>query len=165
MRHTLALAVTACLFSVAFIPRVAAQQNRSVDSAAMEQVMEAIRSEMQTNRADVMAKNLPLTVDQAAKFWPVYQAYQKEQNVVMDEHLRDVQRYIESFDTLDDAGALALVKAHLDREAKMVSLRRKALGDFQKAVGAKLAARAIQIDSRLSLVYQTQIVAKIPLVH
>jgi hypothetical protein len=45
------------------------------------------------------------------------------------------------------------------------SLRQKALGDFQKVVGTKLAARAIQVDRRLSLAYQLEIVAKIPLVR
>ena len=67
--------------------------------------------------------------------------------------------------TLDDAGALALIKAHLDRDARMNALRQKALGDFQKLVGTKLAARAIQVDRRLSLAYQLQIVSQIPLVH
>ena len=98
-----------------------------------------------------MAKNLSLTAEQAARFWPVYDAYQKEQNVIMDDHLRGVQRYIESFDTLDDAGALALITAHLDRDTKMNSLRQKALGDFQKVLGTKLAVRAIQVDRRLSV--------------
>lgn len=42
---------------------------------------------------------------------------------------------------------------------------KKALGDFQKVVGTKLAARAIQVDRRLSLAYQLEIVAKIPLVR
>ena len=116
---------------------------------------------MQADRSDVMAKNLSLTAEQAARFWSVYDAYQK----VMDDHLRGVQRYIESFDTLDDAGALALITAHLDRDTKMNSLRQKALGDFQQVLGTKLAVRAIQVDRRLSLAYQMQIVSKIPLAH
>lgn len=68
-----------------------------------------------------------------------------------------------SFDTRNDAGALALIRTHLDRDATMNSLRQKALGDFQVVLGAKLAARAIQIDRRLSLASQIQVVAKIPL--
>jgi hypothetical protein len=34
--------------------------------------------------ADTLAKNLTLTAEQAAKFWPVFEQYQKEQNVIMD---------------------------------------------------------------------------------
>src|SRR5687767_15057718 len=106
-----------------------------------------------------------MTAAQAAKFWPVYEVYQKQQNVIMDDHLKGVQRFLESFDSLDDAGALALIKTHLDRDAQMTSLRQKALGEFQTVLGTKLAVRALQIDRRLSLVYQIQILSKVPLVH
>ena len=93
------------------------------------------------------------------------EAYQKEQNAIMDAHEKGIQRYIEGFDTLDDAGALGLIKAHLDRDERMDALRQKALVDLQRAVGTKLAARAIQIDRRLSLAHQLQIVSKIPLIR
>jgi Spy/CpxP family protein refolding chaperone len=168
MRHTLALLAAVCLFSVASIQWIAAQQSRpavKTTPTSMDELLVAVRADLQEDRADVMAKNLSLSAAQAAKFWPLYDAYQREQNVIMDEHLKGVQRYIESFDTLDDAGALALVRAHFDRDAQMTSLRQKALDDFQKVLGAKLAVRAMQIDRRLSLVYQLQIVSKIPLAH
>jgi Spy/CpxP family protein refolding chaperone len=168
MRHTLAGLAAVCLFSVASIQWIAAQQARPVVTTkptSMDEVLTAVRADMQADRADVMAKNLSLTAEQAAKFWPVYEAYQKEQNGIMDDHLKGVQRYIESADTLDDAGALGLIKAHLDRDAQMNALRQKALGDFQKVLGTKLAVRAIQIDRRFSLIYQLGIVTKIPLAH
>jgi len=112
-----------------------------------------------------MAKNLTLTADQAAKFWPVFNAYQKEQNAIMDDQLKGVQKYADSSETLDDAGALALMRAHFDRDAKMNALRQKWLGEFQKVLPTKLAVRAMQIDRRLSLAYQMQMLAKIPLAH
>jgi len=167
VRHTLALLTAVCLFSLASIPWIAAQQVRPVSTAAtsVDEVLAAVRADLQATRADVMAKNLSLTAEQAAKFWPVYETYQNRQNVIMDDHLKGIQRYIESFETLDDAGAIALIKAHLDRDARMAELRSEAFGAFQNALGTKLAVRAIQIDRRLSLAYQMQIASKIPLAH
>ena len=167
MRCSVALSAAVCLFNVVGVAGIAAQQPQPVSTtpAVMEEMLAAVRSDVQATRADVMAKNLSMTAAQAAKFWPVYEAYQKEQNAIMDDHLKGVQRYIESFETLDDAGALALIKAHLDRDQRMDALRQKALTDLQRVVGTKLAARAIQIDRRLSLAYQLQIVSKIPLIH
>jgi Spy/CpxP family protein refolding chaperone len=163
VRHTLVLLTAVCL-SASSIDWIAAQQAGSGNTGpTVDEVLAAVRADLQANRADLMAKNLTLTAEQAAKFWPLYSAYQKEQNVIMDDQLKGIQRYIESFDKLDDAGALGLMQAHLDRDAKMVALRQKWLGDFQKAVGAKLAVRAMQIDRRLSLAYQLQTVAQIPL--
>jgi hypothetical protein len=74
-------------------------------------------------------------------------------------------RYVDSSETLDDAGALSLMRAHLDRDAKMNALRQKWLGEFQKVLPTKLAVRAMQIDRRLSLAAQMEIASRIPLVH
>ena len=112
-----------------------------------------------------MAKNMTLTAEQAAKFWPLFDKYQKEQNVIMDAQLKGIQKYVEQADSLTDAGALALMQAHLDRDAKMNTLRRKWLGEFQKVLPAKVAVRAMQIDRRLSLAAQMEVASQIPLVH
>ena len=166
MRKTLALVLSVCLCGVS-IGWTAARQVRpaSVTMAPIEDVLLAVREDLQNDRVRTMEKNLALTSDEAAKFWPLFSAYQKDQNAVMDDQLKGIQRYIEKFDSLDDAGALELIKAHLDRDAKMLALRQKWLGEFQKVVGTKLAARAIQIDRRLSLAQQMRLCAKIPLVH
>ena len=167
MRYSVALLAALCLFSLAGVSGIAAQQAQPVSArtAATEEMLAAVRSDILAARADVMVKNLAMTAEQSAKFWPVYDAYQKEQATIMGDHEKGIQRYIESIDTLDDAGALALIKAHLDRDERMNTLRQKALIDLQRAVGTKLAARAIQIDRRLSLVYQLEIVSKIPLIR
>jgi Spy/CpxP family protein refolding chaperone len=154
MRYSAALLAAVCLFTVFGVSGNAAQQAQAVSTTPADEMLAALRADMLASRADVLAKNLTMTSEQAAKFWPVYEAYQKEQNAIMDEHEKGIQRYIESFDKLDDAGALGLIKAHLDRDERMDALRQKALVDFQRAVGTKLAARAIQIDRRLSLAYQ-----------
>ena len=130
-----------------------------------DDVLKTLRADMQSSRADIMAKNMTLTAEQSAKFWPVFNAYQKEQNVIMDAQLKGIQKFVQGQETLDDATALALMNAHLERDAKMTALRKKALADFQKVLPTKLAVRAMQIDRRLSLVAQLETVARIPLSH
>jgi len=136
-----------------------------VSPTTIDEVLVAVRADLQEGRSDIMAKNLTLTSAQAAKFWPMFESYQAEQNVIMDDQLKGIQRYIEGFDSLDDAAALGLINAHIDRDARMSALRKKWLGEFQKAVGTKLAVRAMQIDRRLSLAHQMEFAAKIPLAH
>ena len=167
MRNALALTVAACVVGVFTVAWTSAQQARpvSVSPTTVDEVLQAVRADLQGSRADILAKNLTLTSAEAAKFWPIFEKYQAEQNAIMDEQLRGIQRYIESFDQLDDAGALGLINAHLDRDSKMVALGQRWLGEFRKVVGTKVAVRAIQIDRRLSLVHQIQFSSKIPLVH
>jgi Spy/CpxP family protein refolding chaperone len=165
VRNTLLFVVGVCVFSVSAIGWTAAQQAKPVSTAptSIEEVLRAVRSDLQGERADILAKNVTLTSEQAAKFWPLFEAYQKEQNVIMDEQLRGIQRFIESFDTLDDAAALGLINAHFDRDARMTALRQKWLAEFQKTLNTKLAVRVMQIDRRLSLAHQIMFTSKIPL--
>jgi Spy/CpxP family protein refolding chaperone len=123
------------------------------------------REAMQAERADIMAKGLALSADQAAKFWPLYEQYQKEQNVIIDAQIDAVKKYAERYEKLTDTDSVEFVKALLERDAKMEGLRAKWLPKFQTAVPGGTAARAIQLDRRISQVAQAQLSSRIPLVH
>ena len=84
--------------------------------------MQAYRNDVQGNRADIISKNLTLTADQAAKFWPAYAEFQQEQTTIVDAQLKSIQQYVASFATLDDAAALAHVNALLTRDDQMQEL-------------------------------------------
>jgi Spy/CpxP family protein refolding chaperone len=130
-----------------------------------DQVVEQFRTDLQSQHADIMAKGLTLTSDQAAKFWPLYEQFQKEQTAIVDEQLKAIQKYSANVATLTDADALAYVKALLERDAKMQQLRVTWLAKFQTVVPVKTAARAIHIERRLGLVTQLKLASKIPLVQ
>jgi Spy/CpxP family protein refolding chaperone len=153
----------------AFAPAWAVDAPAAKSSAApqpdTEQAVTQFRADVQAVRADVMAKALTLNAEQAAKFWPLYDQFQKEQNTIIDDQLKAIKKYADSFDKLTDAESLAYVKALLERDAKMNALRVKWLGTFQTVVPAGVAARAIQLDRRLGLVGQIQLASRIPLVH
>ena len=167
MHRVLAFPLVACLVVGSLQAQTPAKQVSATSSspASLDSALAAYRADMQSTRADIMAKNLSLTADQAAKFWPVFSTYQKEQNAIMDDQLRDIQKYVDGYQTMDDATAIALIKAHLDRDARMTALRQKWLGEFQKVLPGVLAARAMQIDRRLSNVAQMEISSKLPLIH
>jgi hypothetical protein len=144
----------------------AAQQARRVDtSMSLEEVISAYRTDLQANRASVIGKNITLTPEQAERFWPMFERYQKEQSAIMDEQMRGIQAYIAGIETMDDGAALALMQAHLDRDANMAALRRQWLSEFLSVLPTKQAVRVMQIDRRISLAQQTEFSAQIPLVQ
>ena len=173
MRHNLVAVLGACLIAVVPMTWTSAQQVQPAAESAVsaesgvsiEDMLRAIRGDLQNSRADIMAKNVQLTSAQAAQFWPLFDSYQKEQNVIMDDQLKQVQWFIENFEQADDAAALKLIAAHLERDTKMTALRQAWLGRFQQVLGAKLAVRVMQIDRRVSLMQQAYVASKIPLVY
>jgi Spy/CpxP family protein refolding chaperone len=71
MRHTRALLAAACLLSVVSTHWIAAQQARPVSTAptSMDEMLTAVREDMQTDRSGIMGKNLSMTAEQATRFW------------------------------------------------------------------------------------------------
>ena len=129
-----------------------------------EQVIEQFRNDLQAKAADVMAKGLTLSADQAAKFWPMFETFQKEQKLIIDEQLKSLVKYRDAYRSMTDADALAFANSLLQRDQKVHDLRVKYLAKFQEVVPARIAARAIQLDRRLGIASQVSISSQIPLI-
>ena len=142
-----------------------AQPATAASAPTNEQTVEQFRSDLMASRADIMAKGLTLTAEQAAKFWPLFQAFQKEQDVIVSEQLQAIEHFAAHYQDLSDKDALDYVNSLLARDEKMHDLRVKWLAKFQTAVPSKIAARAIQLDRRLGQVAQVQMSQRIPLVR
>lgn len=130
-----------------------------------EQIVSDFRKDLEAKSADVMAKALTLSADQATKFWPLYKEYQKEQAAIVDGQIQATQKYAASYGQLTDAEALAYVTALLERDQKVHDLRVKWLAKFQTVVPGVTAARAIQVERRLGLVNQVGVSSQVPLVR
>ncbi len=152
---------------LALVPALALAQGAPAAKPTGDQsaTLQSIEKDLLAARADIISKNLELTADQAAKFWPVYEKYQAELRGIIDTQLKNVQKYAENYATLTDAQAIELASATIDRDADMAALRRKWLPEFQKVLPGRTAARFMQIDRRLSLLTQIELASKIPLVR
>ena len=166
MRKSFALLALFTLIVLA-LGAISAQQvvRTSAPAIPVEEVLKAVRGDLQASRTDIIAKNVSLTSEQAAKFWPMFEKYQQEQNAIMDAQMKGIKQYIDHFEGLDDADALGLINAHFDRDSRMVALRQRWLPEFQKVLPTKTVVRMMQIDRRLSLVHQIEFAAEIPLSH
>ena len=92
MRKTLSIVLAVGLLSVSAFAWTSARQSAQAPTVTakpnIEDVLKTVRADLQGQRADIMAKNITLTADQAAKFWPLYQKFQDEQNTIMDDQLK-----------------------------------------------------------------------------
>ena len=162
MFKSLVLAVVAF---VAVAPAWAQEAPAAAPAAPPQVTPEEFRDALQAARADITAKELTLTSEQAAKFWPLFEQYQKEQGALIDAQIKATQAYAASYEKLTDADSLAYVNALLEFDGKAQALRSKWLAKFQSAVPAGTASRVIQIDRQFSMVGQAKVGSGIPLVH
>lgn len=152
MRRTTSLLALAALLAVP----VAASAQVATDIAITKQ-------QVQTERQQIVAQNLPLTDAQATKFWPLYQEYRLAVAKLADQRIALI--------TTPTAADTATSKEIEDRLTQWVSIGgqyAKLQGDwikkFEPVLGARGTLRFYQIETRLDLIIQASIASEIPLV-
>jgi hypothetical protein len=135
-------------------------------SAAAAQVnLDLLRDTIRVNRKALIAVNLALTDEEAAKFWPLYDRYEKEIAVIGDRLAAIVADYITHFRDLPNEKALQLIGDYLAAEADRFQVRRAYLGEFAKILPGRTAARFYQIENKMDAVLRYDLAAAIPVVE
>jgi hypothetical protein len=129
--------------------------------ANLDVLLDAVRS----NRKALVGVNLKLTDDEAVKFWPIYDRYQKEINALGDRLVGVIQDYSANFSDLSNDKAMKLVDDYLAIEADRVKVKRAYLDEFAKALPGRTVARFYQIENKMDAVLRYDLAATIPVVE
>jgi Spy/CpxP family protein refolding chaperone len=128
--------------------------------------MEILRQKIQADRKLLIAQNLELTDAEGAKFWPVYEAYQKDLQQINQRLETTILAYAEAYKKGpigDDAAKKLLGEALAIDEAEL-KLRTSAVPKVMAVLPATKAARYIQMENKIRAVVRYELAAGIPLV-
>jgi hypothetical protein len=123
-----------------------------------------VRQDVQSAKDDVIRHTMEFTASESTAFWPVYREYSKEQSAIADKRLKLIIEYAQNLDNMDDSTASSLTKRLFQIEAETQSLRQSYYPKFEKALGAKRAAKFYQVDNRLTMIINFQLASEIPLI-
>jgi hypothetical protein len=116
------------------------------------------------NRKALISVNLALSPEEAEKFWPLYERYQKEMSAIGDRVVAIVDEYAATFRDLPNDKALQLMEGYLTAETERLQLRRAYLGEFAKVLPGRTAARFYQVENKIDAVLRYDLAATIPVV-
>ena len=123
------------------------------------------RKDIRSTRKQIIASNLDLAETEAAKFWPVYEQYAADLGKIDEDRANIVKEYAEAFGSVSDDQADNLIRRWLDTDIAAAQLRQKYVPIVRKVLPAKKAATFFQIDRRVSMMIDVQIMSQIPLVQ
>lgn len=132
---------------------------------ASETELRILVDTIRANRRAMIAVNLNLSPEEAEKFWPVYERYDKEISAISDRVAAIVQDYIASFRDLSNDKGLQLMGDYLAAEADRIKVRQTYLPEFAKVVSGRTAARFYQIENKMDAVIRYDLAATIPVVE
>jgi hypothetical protein len=126
--------------------------------------VQLLRQDLQAQKNQIITDTMRFTESEGAAFWPVYKEYASEQQAIAAKRLDLVVDYAHSLEKMDDSKARDLSQRMFAVEDGIQALRKKYYPRFEKALGAKRAAKFYQVDNRLNLLIAVQLTSEIPLI-
>jgi hypothetical protein len=149
-----------------------AQTSGAQQAATAQQTREAnlkayvgmLRSDLKKGKVTILTELMGLSPDQAAKFLPIYNEYDKSLTKLADERLAFIRMYAENYESLSNETAAKIAMGSLDIQSRRVDLQKQTFQRISQALTAKDAARWLQIEMQIEKLVDLQILASLPIV-
>jgi hypothetical protein len=138
-------------------------QDQAKDKPASN--MEILREKVSADKKLVVAANMQLTESEAKAFWPVYDAYQKDLQVINKRIEKLVTDYADAYNKgpVTDESANKLIQEALAIDDAELALKRSYLPKLQKVLPAVKVGRYLQIENKIRAAIKYELAAAIPL--
>ena len=123
-----------------------------------------LRKDVRSEKKQIIAENMDLSDAQAEKFWPVYDRYAGELSKIYDTKLALLNDYSENYSSMTGEQAENYIRKRGDVEESIMELRLKYMPAFRKVLSGRETALFYQIDWRLGLAIDVQLV-QVPLIN
>ena len=155
------------LFGIAMI---AVQSTWAEDKIADVTDMQALRSAVRADKKALVASTLKLTAAEAKKFWPLYDAYQRDLDLANRRRNVALEGLIGLDKPLSDLYARNLANELMAADEVEIKARRALHNRLMRGVPTRIlppkkAARYLQLEIKIRAVQAYDVAAAIPLIN
>jgi hypothetical protein len=134
------------------------------DAGNLRAFVELVRSDVQTQKAYILAQNMEFTEDESVEFWPLHREYEFDLSKLYYRRLAIIKKFLSSYDDMTDAQARHLADEALSLEESRTKLKRQYFKKFSKIITPKKALRFFQIENQINTAIDLRIAATLPLI-
>ena len=151
------------LVAAAFGPGMAIAQEKTTEDTNMEILAEKLKADKKL----VVAANMVLTDTESEAFWPIYEEFQKDLQVLHERHVKIIMAYADGYnaDTITDESAMKLLKESITVGADKAKMRKDYITKLSKVLPGKKVVRYMQIENKISAIVDFELAAEIPLME
>lgn len=153
------------LTTAAFLASPALAQNEAPSSADTNK--EILIQKIRADKKLLVASNMDLTDAEAKRFWPLYDAYQKELYKINQNLDKTIREYADAFNKgpIGNKTAIKLLNEALSVQESEIKVRRAYAEKIGKVLPAAKTARYIQIENKVRAMLNFELARQIPLVY
>lgn len=129
--------------------------------------MEIFVQKIKADKKLLVASNMDLSDAEGKKFWPLYDAYQKELEKLNKRLGKTINEYADAFNKgpIPNSTAKKLLNEALAVEESEIKVKRAYAAKIGKVISATQTARYIQIENKIRTVLKMELAENIPLVY
>jgi hypothetical protein len=129
-----------------------------------DQDLQLLKSDVRSQKKQIVAANMDLTDAEAEKFWPVYDRYAADMGKVYDTKIALIQEYLQNYQSMSGDQAEDYLRRRAAAERDLMQVRINYIPDFRKVLTGRETVRFYQIDWRLDLMINLQL-AQAPVIN
>jgi Spy/CpxP family protein refolding chaperone len=126
--------------------------------------IELLRKDVRSQKKQIIAENMDLSDAEAEKFWPVYDRYAAELSRIYDTQIALLKDYAQNYSTMTGEQAENYIRKRAEVEQAIMQLRLKYMPAFRKVLSGRETALFYQLDWRLGLAIDVELV-QVPLIN
>jgi len=138
---------------------------RVINPTVTDEDIALLRRDLRAMKMQVIGQNMSLSEEEGQKFWPIYNHYVKDLQLVNDKKYGLLKQYAEMWATMSDQDALIYVRNWLETDGQAQALRLKYVPVVSQVLPGRKAATFFQVDRRLNMMIDLQLFSQIPLAH
>jgi len=128
-----------------------------------QDLIEVARGVINADRKAVLVAEMQLTDAESKEFWPIYREYRSAMDKINDDLINLVLDYAKVYPDVPEEQAKEMLNTYTSLQEKHVQQRTIYLKKFGNMLPATKALRFAQIETRLDLLVQLNLAARIPL--
>src|SRR5260370_13128661 len=144
-----------------------AAKSSTADDASQpkpDDFIDLLRKDVRSQKKQIIAENMDLSDAEAEKFWPVYDRYAAELSRIYDTKIALLKDYAQSYSGMTGEEAENYIRKRAEVEHSILELRLKYMPTFRKVLSGRETALFYQLDWRLGLAIDVQLV-QVPLIN
>jgi hypothetical protein len=126
--------------------------------------IELLRKDVRSQKKQIIAEKMGLSDAEAEKFWPVYDRYAAELSKIYDTKIALLSDYGDNYTTMTGEEAENYIRNRAEVEQSIMQLRLKYIPEFRKVLSGRETALFYQLDWRLGLAIDVELV-QVPLIN
>jgi Spy/CpxP family protein refolding chaperone len=132
--------------------------------ASSDDFVDLLRKDIRSQKKQIIAQNMELSDAEAEKFWPVYDQYAAELSRIYDVKLALLNDYAANYGSMTGEQAESYIRKRAEVEQSIMQLRLKYMPAFRKVLSGRETALFYQLDWRLGLAIDVQLI-QVPLIN